>query len=139
MTDSLLLSVPFGTFPYITVTLSSEILPLFAGVVCLALISMLMAAFNHIFSTLVPVEFAPYGRASTVSGIINSLIYVGCALSTYVFGAVSEHIGWGATVTVWLALMAASAVILAFCIKPWGRFLSKENALREDVGGQPAD
>lgn len=100
-------------------------LPLAVGVVCLILISLLMTAFNHIFSTLVPVEFAPYGRASTVSGIINSLIYAGCALSTYVFGSVSERIGWGATVTVWLSLMVVSSVVLAFSIKPWGRFLQK--------------
>ena len=103
--------------------LDPSALPLAAGVVCLALISMLMAAFNHIFSTLVPAQFAPYGRASTVSGIINSLIYVGCAVSTYVFGSISERIGWGATVAVWLSLMAASALILVFAVKPWGRFL----------------
>lgn len=103
-------------------------LPLAAGVVCLALISMLMAAFNHIFSTLVPAQFAPYGRASTVSGVINSLIYAGCALSTYVFGSVSERIGWGATVAVWLALMAVSAAVLIFAIKPWGRFLQKNRS-----------
>ncbi len=100
-------------------------LPLLVGVVCLVLISLLMTAFNHIFSTLVPIEFAPYGRASTVSGIINSLIYVGCALSTYVFGNISERIGWGAAVTLWLALMAVSAVVLVFAIRPWGRFLQR--------------
>lgn len=103
--------------------LDPSALPLAVGVVCLALISMLMAAFNHIFSTLVPAQFAPYGRASTVSGIINSLIYAGCAVSTYVFGSISERIGWGATVAVWLSLMAASALILVFAVKPWGRFL----------------
>ena len=98
-------------------------MPLAGGVICLVFISLLMTAFNHIFSALVPAEFAPYGKASTASGIINSLIYVGCAVSTYVFGNLSERIGWGATVTLWLALMAASAVILVFAIKPWGKFL----------------
>ncbi len=97
--------------------------PLAGGVICLIFISLLMTAFNHIFSTLVPAQFAPYGRASTVSGIINSLIYAGCAVSTYVFGSVSERIGWGATVAIWLSLMAASSVILLFAIRPWGRFL----------------
>ena len=82
-----------------------------------------MEGFNHIFSVMIPTEFAVFGRASTVSGIFNAIIYAGSALSTYVFGAVAEHIGWNTTVALWLALALVSALILIFGIKPWNKFL----------------
>ena len=103
--------------------LGAKYLPLIAGVLCLCLISLLMEAFCHVFSVMMPTEFAVFGRASTVSGIFNSLIYAGSAVSTYVFGAVAENIGWNMTVALWLGLALVSAVILIFSIKPWDRFL----------------
>jgi OPA family glycerol-3-phosphate transporter-like MFS transporter len=73
---------------------------------------------------MMPTEFAVFGKASTVSGIFNSLIYAGSALSTYVFGAVAEHIGWNMTVALWLSLAVVSALLLIMGIKPWNRFLN---------------
>lgn len=104
--------------------LGAEYLPFFVGVICLCLIALLMEGFCHIFSVMMPTEFAVFGKASTVSGIFNSLIYAGSALSTYVFGAVAEHIGWNMTVALWLALALVSALILIIGIKPWNRFLN---------------
>ena len=101
-------------------------IPLPAGVVCLCLVSLLMESFCHVFSVMMPTEFAPYGRASTVSGIFNSVIYVGSAISTYTFGAAAEHIGWSGTAVIWLSLALLSAAVLAFAIKPWSRFINSE-------------
>ena len=99
-------------------------LPLTAGVVCLCALSMLMSGVNYLFSTLLPTEFAVFGRTATVSGIFNSAIYLGSAISTYVFGAVAERFTWNATVILWLALTVASAVVLFFMVRPWRRFLN---------------
>ncbi len=107
-----------------SVLLGAEYMPLFVGVICLCTISLLMESFCHIFSVMMPTEFAVFGKASTVSGIFNSLIYAGSALSTYVFGAVAEHIGWNMTVALWLSLAVVSALLLIMGIKPWNRFLS---------------
>ena len=98
-------------------------IPLVAGIACLAVLSMLMSGFNYLFSTLLPSEFAVFGRTATVSGIFNSSIYAGSAISTYVFGAVAERFSWSATVALWLALTIASAAVLMIMIRPWRRFL----------------
>ena len=99
--------------------------PLAVIVACLALVSMLTTGFNYIFSSLIPAEFAVFGRASTVSGVFNSTIYVGSALSTYVFGAVAQRLSWNATVAVWLALTLISAAVLLAMVRPWRRFLNR--------------
>lgn len=84
------------------------------------------AGTSDLFSTLMPTCFASKGRAATVSGIINSLIYGGSAVSIYAFGAIAEYIGWNAATAIWLGLALGAAVIMAFAIKPWQSFLKKE-------------
>lgn len=107
--------------------LGAKAMTLVVGVICLCLISFLMESFNHVFSVMMPAKFASYGKAATVSGIINSLIYIGSAISTYAFGAVAEQVGWSMTTLMWLALALSSALILAFAIKPWKRFVTKSD------------
>jgi len=102
--------------------LDTSAMSLVAGVACLCLISFLMEAYNHVFSVMMPARFAAVGKAATVSGIFNSLIYIGSAISTYAFGAVAERVGWHMTTLIWLIIALVSAVILAFSIKPWKRF-----------------
>lgn len=108
-------------------------LPLAVGVICLCLISLLMEAFCHIFSVMMPTEFAKYGRASTVSGIFNSLIYIGSAISIYSFGAVAENAGWSITVVIWIVLALASALILVFGIKTWSRFIKQNENRSQNI------
>lgn len=106
--------------------LQAKALTLLVGVICLCLISFLMESFNHVFSVMMPAQFATFGKAATVSGIINSLVYIGSAISTYAFGAVAEQVGWSMTTLMWLALALTAAVILTFAIKPWMRFMQKK-------------
>ena len=110
----------------VALLLNTRALPLVVAVVCLCAVSLLMESFNQVFSTLMPTCFASKGRAATVSGIINSLIYGGSAISIYVFGAIAEYIGWNIATAVWLGLALVSALLLAFSIKPWQEFLQKE-------------
>lgn len=106
--------------------LQAKALTLVVGVICLCLISFLMESFNHVFSVMMPAQFATFGKAATVSGIINSLVYIGSAISTYAFGAVAEQVGWSMTTLMWLALALATAAILAFALKPWKRFMQTQ-------------
>lgn len=115
-------AIPIG------VLLIAEKLPLAVGVICLCLISCLTMAFGHVFTVMLPTEFAKFGRASTVSGMCNALNYIGSAASIYIFGAVAESIGWTVTIILWLALTLISALILLFTIKPWRRFAA-DNSL----------
>ncbi len=110
----------------VSLLLNTRALPLVVAVACLCAVSLLMESFNQVFSTLMPTCFASKGRAATVSGIINSLIYGGSAISIYAFGAIAEFVGWNVATVIWLALALVSAVILAFSIKPWREFLNKQ-------------
>ena len=103
--------------------INTSSMPLVAGVICLAVLSMLMSGFNYLFSSLVPSLFSVYGRTSTVSGIFNSAIYAGSAVSVYLFAKVKEMFSWSATIALWLGLTVASGLVLIIMIRPWRRFL----------------
>ena len=106
--------------------LQAQAMTLVVGVICLCLISFLMESFNHVFSVMMPTKFAAFGKAATVSGIFNSLIYIGSAISTYAFGAVAEQVGWNMTTIMWLSLALLSVVILALSVKSWMRFMAQK-------------
>lgn len=91
-------------------------------VIFFAMFTTLITAINHLFITLIPVRFAKYGRTSTVGGIFNSCTYIGSAISTYSFGAVSEKFGWTATVIFWLILGALGIAVCAIPMRRYGKF-----------------
>lgn len=91
-------------------------------VIFFALFTTLITAINHLFITLIPVRFAKYGCASTVGGIFNSCTYIGSAISTYGFGAVSESFGWTATVIFWIVLGALGVAVCVIPTRRYGRF-----------------
>ena len=92
------------------------------SVMLLALCTMTMHAFNYMLITLVPVRFAKYGKTATLTGILNSSAYAGCALSTYGFGLIAERLGWQVTVVVWLVIVAVAGIICLALSKRWGGF-----------------
>lgn len=96
--------------------------PIAICVILLALFTTIIAAMNHLLMTLIPVRFAKYGCASTVGGIFNSCTYIGSAISTYGFGAVSEKFGWTATVIFWIILGALGVAVCAIPMRRYGRF-----------------
>ena len=96
--------------------------PIAICVILLALFTTIIAAMNHLLMTLIPVRFAKYGCASTVGGIFNSCTYIGSAISTYGFGAVSENFGWTATVIFWIFLGARGGAVCAIPMRRYGRF-----------------
>lgn len=91
-------------------------------VIFFAMFTTLITAINHLFITLIPVRFAKYGRTSTVGGIFNSCTYIGSAISTYSFGAVSEKFGWTATVIFWLILGALGIAVCVIPMRRYGKF-----------------
>ena len=96
--------------------------PIALCVIFFALFTTLITAINHLVITLIPVRFAKYGCASTVGGIFNSCTYIGSAISTYGFGAVSEKFGWTATVIFWIILGALGVAVCAIPMRRYGRF-----------------
>ncbi|MBQ2775401.1 MAG: MFS transporter [Clostridia bacterium] len=95
-------------------------------VILFALFTSLIVAINHMFITLIPVRFAKYGKASTMGGIFNATTYIGCALSTYGFGAVSEKLGWTATVIFWLILGTLGVISCLSVMKKYKKFVTSK-------------
>lgn len=92
------------------------------SVLFLALTSACAHSVNFLLICLVPAKFEKYGRFSLVTGLINSCTYVGAALSTYGFAAVSENYGWNVTLILW-ALIALVGLLCCFAaLKKWNKF-----------------
>jgi len=82
-----------------------------------------MHAINFFLICIVPVKFEKYGMVSTMSGIINSLTYVGSAAALYGFGFISDHTdNWRACIGAWCVIAAAGIVFCFIAIPQWKKF-----------------
>lgn len=97
-------------------------LPVYITVLLLALTTSMMYALNYLIISLVPVRFSKQGCTSSVSGILNSSAHIGCAVSSYGFGAVSEKSGWNAVVVVWIVSALFTAVFSFLSNIKWAKF-----------------
>ncbi len=86
----------------------------------------LMHAINFFLICIVPLKFEKYGVVSTMSGVINSLTYVGSAAALTGFGAISEATGhnWRIVIGVWVGIAALGALVCFAAVKPWKKFRS---------------
>lgn len=92
------------------------------SVLFLALTSACAHSVNFLLICLVPMKFEKYGKFSLVTGLINSCTYVGAAISTYGFAAVSENYGWNITLILW-AIIAFTGLLCCFAaLRNWNRF-----------------
>jgi len=119
-TIALILGIP----PMIVLMFLTKI-NLITSVTMLALGTTFITSFNHMIVTLLPLRFAKYNRAATLTGTLNSLTYAGCALSNLIFGYTSDKFGWNSTVFIWLFIFLFAALVSAAVIKKWSRFIRK--------------
>ena len=91
-----------------------------------ALIVGAMHAINFFLICVVPARFEKYGVVSTMSGIINSLTYVGASVGVYVFGKLADSptLGWNAVLIAWVAIAAAGTLFCFLAVKQWKKFKS---------------
>ncbi|MBQ7032853.1 MAG: MFS transporter [Clostridia bacterium] len=87
------------------------------------IITSAMYGTNLMLITAVPAHFSRYGRASTLTGVLNAFTYAGSAISTYGVGALSEQYGWNASLLIWMVAATVGAVLSVFSVRPWTRFL----------------
>lgn len=88
----------------------------------LAVSTTAMMAVNTMLIAVLPSYFGVMGRASSVSGILNSSVYAGGAVSTYGIGILSVWAGWKYTIFIWFLMAAASFVICLFAAVKWRKF-----------------
>lgn len=87
------------------------------SVLLLSLIATCMHGTNFLIIGLLPKKFERYGNVSTISGIINSAVYVGSSVSIWGIAVIAENYGWSATIITW-AVLAAIGVVLCLSVKP---------------------
>ncbi len=89
------------------------------SVLSIALLNGTMHGVNLMLISMLPSFYANTGRVSTVSGVLNSFVYIGSAASTYGIAVLTEAAGWGTTVLVWLGLAALGTVICFATARNW--------------------
>lgn len=89
-----------------------------------AIITGFMHGVNYFLICIVPARFEKYNAVSTMSGVINSLTYVGSAAATYGFGAISDNFGWNTVLISWVAVALLGTACCFVSIRPWKKFVS---------------
>ena len=97
------------------------------SLVLTALICASMHAINFLLISCIPGRFARFGRASTVSGITNSFIYVGAAIATYGIALISDYLGWVITIIVWIAIALLGLIMTLPAFNKYTAFIKDEN------------
>ena len=95
------------------------------GVLCALLMAVITGCMHGVNLMLIgnlPAYFAKYGKVSTVSGLLNACTYIGSALSTYGFAALSDRFGWGFTIAGWAVIAGCGMVICLLLTGRWTRF-----------------
>ncbi|MDO5416339.1 MAG: MFS transporter [Lachnospiraceae bacterium] len=85
----------------------------------LAVATTAMMAVNTMLIAVLPSYFGVAGKASSVSGLLNSSVYAGGALSTYGIGALSATVGWNMTIFIWFLMAAAAAGLCFLVVRRW--------------------
>lgn len=84
-----------------------------------------MMAVNTMLIGLLPTNFHKINKVSSISGILNSFVYIGSAISTYSIGIMSENIGWKNTILIWVILAIISCIICLAVLKKWKNYRLK--------------
>lgn len=85
----------------------------FLAVVLFAVITASMMAVNTLYVNMIPLHFEKQGRVAAVSGLLNSVAYIGSAVSTFTIGIMVEKAGWTVTMSSWAVI---TAVALGICL-----------------------
>lgn len=88
----------------------------------LALSTTAMMAVNTMLTAVLPSCFGVIGKASSMSGLLNSAVYAGGAVSAYGIGSMAVYLGWTGTILVWAVMAAVSVLICAAAAGRWGRY-----------------
>ena len=76
---------------------------------------------NLMFLTTIPYHFATLDMSAAVTGMFNSMIYIATALSTFLYGVLSEQYSWNTMILVWLGIGTFGAVVCLVFARFWGK------------------
>lgn len=81
-----------------------------------------MHGVNFMLLSRLPRRFAPYGRVSFISGLLNTFTYVGGGLAAFLIGAVAERFGWLVVAGMWGGVALAGTLLCTAGIRRFRRF-----------------
>lgn len=88
-----------------------------------------MMGINVMLVSFVPTNFIRWGRVSTISGLLNSTVYIGSSIATYGLGAVADIYGWSMLIKC-LSVSALVGILLCILAEPkWRKFLKEEESM----------
>ena len=93
-----------------------------------AFICAAMHGVNFLLISCLPGRFARVGRSATVSGVCNSCVYVGAAISTYGIALISARMGWSGTAATWCGILAVG---ILFALLSYKRYTAMLNETKE--------
>ena len=93
------------------------------SVIAISLLNGAMHGANLMFTSIVPSFYTNTGKVSTVSGVLNSFVYIGSAISTYGIALLTDNFGWTVTVIVWIGLAVAASAIALTSANAWKKKL----------------
>lgn len=96
-----------------------------ASMAMLALSTTTMMTVNTMLTAVLPACFGAVGKASSMSGILNSAVYSGGAVSAYGIGSMAASFGWTVTILIWAVMAAFAFLICCLCAGKWGVYRKK--------------
>ena len=84
-----------------------------------------MMAVNTMLIGLLPTNFHKINKVSSISGILNSFVYIGSATVHIVYGLIFENTGWKNTILIWVILAIISCIICLAVLKKWKNYRLK--------------
>ncbi len=96
------------------------------SVISISLLNGAMHGVSLMLTSMLPAFYAASGKVSTISGILNSFIYIGSAVSTYGIALLTEHFNWNITIIIWLVLSLLGITICFGTATPWKNIISKQ-------------
>ena len=98
-----------------------------ASLLITAFICGAMHGVNFLLISCLPGRFARVGRSATVSGVCNSCVYVGAAISTYGIALVSKSMGWSFTAATWCGILAVGILFALLSYKRYTAMLRRND------------
>ena len=115
------MSTVIAVILYFTYSLSAALSIFLLSAICAC-----MHAANFMLISLLPKRFDRYGKVGLISGVVNSAVYVGSALSIWGIALIADNFGWGATIAVWTVASLAGAVFCIAVARRWGRIMNRK-------------
>lgn len=91
----------------------------------LALSTTTMMTVNTMLTAVLPSCFGSVGKASSMSGLLNSAVYSGGAVSAYGIGSLAGYFGWTTTILIWAVMAAVAFLICCLAATKWGTYRKK--------------